>query len=720
MTQLKNNDAEQKKLEQKFGIDKNNSNCNFQSDFNDPNYSDYLENYTNEKKLQQASKNVKDNVNVQNIKHLQNQVKQIPLPNFDSEDSNKFNGRQYINELNKEPIQFKNIENQKNQNKLPYLQNISQNIQKQFQNKTRSLSPKNSSRNQEFHKNKQKYQQNEQLKQLTSKFQDKISNDPKNSQYCEKQMKQIESLIYKGNAKMASFSIQNLVKTSLKNHGKKGYQFIQEMQILNKLNEILQNAQFGYFPDLIVLLWNNFGCAYRRIGQYQNAHDYFQKAINYMKKYKITSESGITYLNLSSLLSQMGKHEDAYEYGILAKQDCQADINSAINLNIDKEDIQSFREKVNYLAICNYNLGVESEFCKNIQNAISYYTSACEVYEKFQMQEFFAKMYFKFKDHLMKLKEKNLDNLQNVAQGKPMMNISGSNSYQELQFQKNKILQNNKNKYQNAVDKMGPAVVSQGIDYSETQNYIQLQNILKKHTKQNSNDKKKLFYLSDETQYATLQQEQYIIKDKQKQKKSRSPLRIKKYQQGMDRKQMDVQMKSDNEQKYNSYKNEIKIENQEQDIQDSVQYKQFYKKNQQDMIFELRKNPKNQQINSFYYNSGFQKARSQSPNMEYKRRPVGKSPRLNSTKNKMFDSMQQKIPYQEANQYEEENKLEKINRKEHILGGNSSFEIENQEESSMEIITKKNNFMFNKLNDTKQYKEETNQIKKYRTKKYGF
>lgn len=63
---------------------------------------------------------------------------------------------------------------------------------------------------------------------------------------------------------------------------------------------------------------------------------------------------------------------------------------------------------MNYEAIANYNLGIESEFLKKYSEAISYYKSACEVYEKHQLAQVFHKMYFKFKEQLMKVREVNI------------------------------------------------------------------------------------------------------------------------------------------------------------------------------------------------------------------------------------------------------------------------------------------------------------------------
>lgn len=92
------------------------------------------------------------------------------------------------------------------------------------------------------------------------------------------------------------FLIYIVVKNSFESNGKKSIKFIEEMRviikkccgwaleavnsrnnvmvcldILYKCNDILSSGEYGFYPDLVCHLWNNFGCAYRRMGQYNQA-----------------------------------------------------------------------------------------------------------------------------------------------------------------------------------------------------------------------------------------------------------------------------------------------------------------------------------------------------------------------------------------------------------------------------------------------------------------
>lgn len=80
------------------------------------------------------------------------------------------------------------------------------------------------------------------------------------------------------------------------------------LEMLFKCNEILNNGEHGFFPDLVCVMWNNLGCAYRRIGQLQASQTYFEKALLYMKKFNIASEAGSIFLNLSALYAFMGRY----------------------------------------------------------------------------------------------------------------------------------------------------------------------------------------------------------------------------------------------------------------------------------------------------------------------------------------------------------------------------------------------------------------------------
>ena len=53
------------------------------------------------------------------------------------------------------------------------------------------------------------------------------------------------------------------------------------LDIFNKLNEVLVlgNYGYGYYPEINVLLWNNFGCVYKRMDRNDLAMKYYEKAL---------------------------------------------------------------------------------------------------------------------------------------------------------------------------------------------------------------------------------------------------------------------------------------------------------------------------------------------------------------------------------------------------------------------------------------------------------
>lgn len=57
----------------------------------------------------------------------------------------------------------------------------------------------------------------------------------------------------------------------------------------------------------------------------------------------------------------------------MAIESCSIELQQAISLNQEKEDKRLFAEKVNYLAIAYYNVGVEYEFLSKPEKAVESY-----------------------------------------------------------------------------------------------------------------------------------------------------------------------------------------------------------------------------------------------------------------------------------------------------------------------------------------------------------
>ena len=99
--------------------------------------------------------------------------------------------------------------------------------------------------------------------------------------------------------------IESLNKTAMK--------FVQQMdtetaiKILTKCEEILKSGEFGVFPILRNLTYNNFGCLYRRLGQASQALHFLKIALKILVKANKIQYSGVTYLNLCAVMSQTGE-----------------------------------------------------------------------------------------------------------------------------------------------------------------------------------------------------------------------------------------------------------------------------------------------------------------------------------------------------------------------------------------------------------------------------
>ena len=94
---------------------------------------------------------------------------------------------------------------------------------------------------------------------------------------------------------------------------KRAMKFVQQKDtqtgvvILTKCEEFLKSGQYGVFPLLRNLTYNNFGCIYRRIGQVSQALHFLKIALKMLVKANKIEYSSITYLNLCAVLSQTGE-----------------------------------------------------------------------------------------------------------------------------------------------------------------------------------------------------------------------------------------------------------------------------------------------------------------------------------------------------------------------------------------------------------------------------
>ena len=83
------------------------------------------------------------------------------------------------------------------------------------------------------------------------------------------------------------------------------------LKILKKCESLTFPGKFGSFPQLRVLIFNNYSCYFRRNDKPQLAYNYLFKGLNILNTMKEKKYLGITHLNLCAIMSQNGLRKKA-------------------------------------------------------------------------------------------------------------------------------------------------------------------------------------------------------------------------------------------------------------------------------------------------------------------------------------------------------------------------------------------------------------------------
>ena len=108
---------------------------------------------------------------------------------------------------------------------------------------------------------------------------------------------------------------------------------------------------------------NSLACYYRQIGKARIAENYLIKAL------EIQCDQSNTHLNLCAVLSELGKHDEALLHAMQAVVILQ---NNIISMNKNPE----VQVDPSVMGIAYFNLGVELEYLKKYEDAMSYYKRA--------------------------------------------------------------------------------------------------------------------------------------------------------------------------------------------------------------------------------------------------------------------------------------------------------------------------------------------------------
>jgi tetratricopeptide (TPR) repeat protein len=150
------------------------------------------------------------------------------------------------------------------------------------------------------------------------------------------------------------------------------------LEFLKKGEALAQNSL-----ELRAVTFNNMACYYRRIGKLRIALKYLEDAISIEVRLDKTKTLADSYLNICAVHSQLGKHDVAMTQimkSIILLQDEILDYTMASKNGSDpRKDADSkkqFEDRVAVLAIAYHNLGVEHEYLKQYDEAISTYRKA--------------------------------------------------------------------------------------------------------------------------------------------------------------------------------------------------------------------------------------------------------------------------------------------------------------------------------------------------------
>lgn len=184
-----------------------------------------------------------------------------------------------------------------------------------------------------------------------------------------------------------------------------------EAQKLLKKCEIWTRKKYKKILDPRVSTLNHLACCMRKIGNPKNAIKYLESAYKITKDFNASSVTiGSTCLNLSSVYSQINKHEKSIKFAKEASLELShAIISMAHEFFESKKHRQvEYNRRINMLAIADFNIATESEFFGQQSEALKSYQKAYLVLEKSGNQD--SDQYHRIKKQYFAYKKKTLGN----------------------------------------------------------------------------------------------------------------------------------------------------------------------------------------------------------------------------------------------------------------------------------------------------------------------
>lgn len=150
------------------------------------------------------------------------------------------------------------------------------------------------------------------------------------------------------------------------------------LQVFERLEEVLKGCPLAAVVSERCAVLNNLACVCRKAGQLPVAKRHLAKALRLCDMFKDSEiDRAGTHLNMCAVLSNLGRHGAALEYGKKAVQYAQEEVIGKKSLDTDEEG----KHAIKVLAVAYFNVGAEYEHLTAYITALDWYRKAITIIE---------------------------------------------------------------------------------------------------------------------------------------------------------------------------------------------------------------------------------------------------------------------------------------------------------------------------------------------------
>ena len=150
------------------------------------------------------------------------------------------------------------------------------------------------------------------------------------------------------------------------------------LQVFARLEEVLKGCPLAAVTSERCAVLNNLACVCRKAGQLPVAKRHLSKALRLCEMFKESEmDRAGTHLNMCAVLSNLGRHGAALEYGKKAVQYAQEDVIGRKSLEADEES----KHAIKVLAVAYFNVAAEYEHLTAFTTALDWYRKAVTIVE---------------------------------------------------------------------------------------------------------------------------------------------------------------------------------------------------------------------------------------------------------------------------------------------------------------------------------------------------